>query len=63
MEHVPRDITADSQGDQEVRERRVKVLAFKTTETKEKVKALIILWKKTKNPLAEDRRDGCKGAV
>ena len=46
-----------------MRERRVKVLTFRTTETKEKVKAIIILWKKTKNPLAEDRRDGCKGAV
>ncbi len=38
-----------------MRERRVKVLAFKTTETKEKVKALLLAFKKSNNPLRGKR--------
>jgi len=34
-----------------VRERKVKVLAFRTTETREKINIIILAFKKSRNPL------------
>ncbi len=44
-----------------MRERRVKVLVFKTTETKEKAKAIILAFKKSDNPLLGRKGGGREG--
>ena len=38
-----------------MRERKVKVLAFRTTETREKITAILLSFKKSRNPLLAKR--------